>query len=118
VLVEALIMEVDVTDSEDLGINAMLALDRGWDTAIETATDPATAGALGTAGPIGAAQPFVANLFRRTPDGDTTIQAIIRASATDGDTNIVAMPHILTSDNEEAEIRVGDNIPIITSRVE
>jgi hypothetical protein len=32
--------------------------------------------------------------------------------------NIISAPHILTSDNEQAEIRVGDNIPIISSRVQ
>src|SRR4029453_9755621 len=46
------------------------------------------------------------------------IDGILKASATNGDINIVSAPHILTSDNEEAEIRVGDNIPIISSRVE
>src|SRR5262249_4243564 len=44
--------------------------------------------------------------------------SIITLSATNGNINIVSAPHILTSDNEEAEIRVGDNIPIISSRVE
>jgi hypothetical protein len=46
------------------------------------------------------------------------IDGILKLSATNGDINIVSAPHILTSDNEEAEIRVGDNIPIISSRVE
>ena len=40
------------------------------------------------------------------------------AASRDADTNILSAPHILTSDNEEAEIRIGDNIPIITSRVD
>ena len=46
------------------------------------------------------------------------IDGILRLSASNGDTNILSAPHILTSDNEQAEIRVGDNIPIISSRVE
>ena len=32
--------------------------------------------------------------------------------------NIVSAPHILTSDNEEAEIQIGQNIPIVTGRTE
>jgi hypothetical protein len=52
-----------------------------------------------------------------TEDG-SLIQGIIRASAQDGGRNIIASPHILTSDNEQAEIRIGDNIPIVSSRVE
>ena len=46
------------------------------------------------------------------------IQGIIKASASDAGTNIISAPHILTSDNEEAEIRIGNNIPIISSRVQ
>ena len=53
----------------------------------------------------------------RTGSG-TIIDQIINLSASNGDVNIVSAPHILTSDNEQAEIRVGDNIPIISSRVE
>jgi hypothetical protein len=49
--------------------------------------------------------------------GETLIQAIMRVSASEGGTNVLSAPHILTLDNEEAEIVVGDNIPIVTSRV-
>jgi hypothetical protein len=42
----------------------------------------------------------------------------MQAAATDGRINILSSPHILTSDNEQAEIRIGDNIPIVTSRVQ
>ncbi|MBW2270047.1 MAG: hypothetical protein JRH16_15880, partial [Deltaproteobacteria bacterium] len=48
----------------------------------------------------------------------TVINGIIQAANRDAGTNILSAPHILTSDNEEAEIRVGDNIPIISSRVQ
>jgi hypothetical protein len=74
-----------------------------------------------------AAFPFFARFLRdtipRDDEGNATgdgsaIQGIIRAAASDDDANIISAPHILTSDNEEAEIRVGDNIPIITSRVQ
>ena len=50
--------------------------------------------------------------------GGSLIQGIITASADLGGTNILSAPHILTMDNEEAEIKVGANIPIVTSRVE
>jgi hypothetical protein len=46
------------------------------------------------------------------------IQGILTAASNDDSVNVISAPHILTSDNEEAEIRVGDNIPIITSRVQ
>jgi general secretion pathway protein D len=131
VLVEALIMEVDVSDSQELGFNGILRLvEDPVDITIASATDDTTAAAAGAAlgGPLGAqAGPFIANFVRDTleldDDGNPTedgslIQGIIRASAQDGGRNIIAAPHILTSDNEQAEIRIGDNIPIVSSRVE
>ncbi len=43
---------------------------------------------------------------------------MVSASARLSDFNLISAPHILTSDNEEAEIKVGANIPIVTSRVQ
>ncbi len=133
VLVEALIMEVDVNDIEAFGFNGIVGFVNG-DTQlfIEQNTDAQTLGAIGSGaavgGPIGAAIPFLSSFIRDTRDIDpvtgertgdgTVIQSIIRAAANDGDVNIVSAPHILTSDNEQAEIRIGNNIPIITSRVQ
>jgi general secretion pathway protein D len=140
VLVEALIMEVDVSDGTELGFNSLFRLINGdTDLTIGQITDAATIGAIG--GPGGAAAaagtaalPLFMNFFRQTfitddggtpndPSDDTTtngslIQGIIRAAAQDAGTNIISAPHILTSDNEEAEIRIGNNIPIISSRVQ
>ncbi len=125
VLVEALFMEVDVTDTSDLGFNALLRITRGWDIAVRSATDSTTRGGLDIQDAVvsGAASallpgsgPFAASVVRETIGGNV-IAAILRASATDGNTNVLSAPHILTSDNEEAEIRIGNNIPIVTSRV-
>jgi len=121
VLVEALIMEVTVNDDRALGINSLLELQNGWDIVFSSITDGTTAELLGQAAATATGlpgAPFAANARRVTNDGDTTIQAIIRASASDSDTNVLSAPHLLTSDNEEAEIRIGNNIPIPTSRVE
>jgi type II secretory pathway component GspD/PulD (secretin) len=54
----------------------------------------------------------------RLPDG-TEIPAqtaLFNAIAQDDDINILSAPNILTTDNEEAEIVVGQNVPFITSR--
>lgn len=45
------------------------------------------------------------------------LSALINLSKTDTDVNIVSAPRLLTSDNEEAQIIVGSNVPIITSRL-
>jgi general secretion pathway protein D len=137
VLVEALIMEVDVSDNEELGFSGLVKIVNG-DTryAIALGADAATAALLGpevepedgmdavaTAADFieqispATGIPFLGGMEHVNGDG-TTIQGIIRAAASDSGTNIISAPHILTSDNEEAEIRIGDNIPIVTSRVQ
>jgi general secretion pathway protein D len=127
VLVEALIMEVAVNDTTDLGLSWVLQFG-GPDTAytITQAVDSLTGGLLKNPGknskgdtnppPIGPNNAFTAAVA--IVDGDNFIQAVLNATASDGNINIISAPHILTSDNEEAEILVGDNIPIITNRVQ
>jgi general secretion pathway protein D len=44
------------------------------------------------------------------------LTALIKAIASDDDTNILSTPSIVTLDNEEASIVVGQNIPIVTGR--
>jgi general secretion pathway protein D len=139
VLVEALIMEVTVGDGQDLGFNAVVrAVGGDQSVGLSSRTDSQSEGVLGSssgsgdddgggtdlgglasqlvplfAGPGG----FLARFVWR--DGnDDIIRAVIRAAANNSSVNVLSAPHILTSDNEEAEILVGDNIPIITSRVQ
>jgi general secretion pathway protein D len=54
-------------------------------------------------------------------NGDTVnipaFSALLKLSKTNSDVNILSAPRLLTSDNEEAEIVVGSNVPIITSRL-
>src|SRR5699024_9610502 len=40
--------------------------------------------------------------------------AILQAMQTDSDVNVLSTPHILTMDNEEAEIIVGENVPFVS----
>jgi general secretion pathway protein D len=41
--------------------------------------------------------------------------ALINALATSGDADVLSTPHILATDNEDAEINVGQNIPLQTN---
>jgi cell division septation protein DedD len=60
------------------------------------------------------------------PDGKETtkavvlpvIQAVVQAVRTDGDANIMAAPQILTADNAEAQIIVGENRPFPTQQLQ
>ena len=147
VLVEALIMEVDVSDSQDLGFSGLVRILDGnkgsygvgsfTDSGLgpfspnDSGTDGGTGGdptpparldldnAQALLGPLLAGiDPASFVTVASAKAGSTLIQAVIRASATLNGTNILSAPNILTSDNEEAEIKVGNNIPIITSRVQ
>ncbi len=140
VLVEALIMEVKVSDSKALGFSAIVESVSGNTTGSggsvsgprrpigssgndpdadpdNPVTLPEFVGQRLTDTALGAPATFFGTFSRDTRDenGGSLIQGIIIASAGNSDTNIVASPHILTTDNEEAEIKIGQNIPIITS---
>jgi len=129
VLVEALIMEVDVSDSIDLGFSGLVRITQGdgdsfvigslTDSVLGTEEDDEDAGGI-LDNLLGAIADNPANFLggAAVESGTTLIQGLIRASATVNGTNILSAPHILTLDNEEAEIKVGDNIPIISSRVQ
>jgi general secretion pathway protein D len=43
------------------------------------------------------------------------VAAILQAYQKDSDVNILSTPQILTTDNEEAEIKVGENVPYLTT---
>jgi general secretion pathway protein D len=45
-----------------------------------------------------------------------SLSAILNAYKQDDDIHIISTPQILTTDNEEAEIKVGENVPYITSQ--
>ncbi|MGZ5819608.1 MAG: type II secretion system secretin GspD, partial [Burkholderiaceae bacterium] len=48
--------------------------------------------------------------------GILTLGAVAHALATDGTTNILSTPNLITLDNEEAKIIVGQNVPFITGQ--
>ncbi|MBF0110275.1 MAG: type II secretion system secretin GspD [Magnetococcales bacterium] len=56
----------------------------------------------------------LAGLLVGGTDG-TNLIALLRALKSDADTNILSTPSIVTLDNEEAEIVVGQEVPFITS---
>jgi general secretion pathway protein D len=121
VLVEALIMEVDVSDGLGLGFSGLATITSGDDSFgvgsltgpdIGTSTNPNLSQLLAAA----AGSTFAGGAQIQT--GKTVINALLTASANVTGTNVLSAPHVLTLDNEQAEIKVGSNIPIITSRVE
>jgi general secretion pathway protein D len=138
VFVEALILELSMDATQRLGASLQGAVEVGGDSLIfgtsNLNTGPAAladlASSSGTTGiPSLLAQSIegilVGGLFNpitvKGLDGqDVTVpalSALIDVSKRDADVNILSAPRLLTSDNEEAEIIVGSNVPIITSRL-
>jgi general secretion pathway protein D len=133
VMVEALIMEVDVDDSKDLGLGWLhtIATNEGGVITIGTGpfsgldvTDLADIPTGLTSALVGRSVTVtVPNAATPDDPNDTVdidvpvIQGLLTAAQTNSDINIVSAPVILTADNEEAEIVVGDNIPVPTSQV-
>lgn len=128
VMVEALIMEVDVTDGQDLGAGWIYRTKVGSSGVLGLGSATGASPSLGSLlGGLSTAGQFTTALLAGSiditdPNGVITsvpiIQAIITASQSDNDVNIISAPTVLTADNEEAEIVVGENIPVPTSRLQ
>ncbi len=52
----------------------------------------------------------------RVQEGGVSFAAIVRALAGDGRTNILSTPSLVTLDNVEAEIKVGQEVPFLTGQ--
>ncbi len=128
VMVEALIMEVDVDDNTDLGAGFLYRTLFGSDDTFATFNfgfppiDPNAPAVPGFGAFAGA---ILGGSITITDPNDPTatitvpvIEGLMTASAGNQNTNIISAPVILTADNEEAQIVVGENIPIPVSQVQ
>ena len=52
--------------------------------------------------------------FTQNVNGNTSLGALVNLMQGDGDTNILSTPNLMTLDNEEASIMVGENVPFPT----
>ena len=119
VLVEAIIVEVAANSADQLGVT-WAAL--GTDSIVGiTDTDLTTsiadfAGVLGDdpTGAIGAISPGATIGFGKINDSGSGWAGLIQALESDADTNIMATPNLVTLDNEEAEINVGQEVPFVS----
>jgi general secretion pathway protein D len=105
VLVEAVIVEVNDSVLDDLGVQ--------WRTS--TPTDGVFSGfsAIPTNVP-NTALPALGSGLTLGYFKNNSLRALIRALETDSTANVLSTPTIVTLDNEEAEILVGSNVPFIT----
>jgi general secretion pathway protein D len=120
VFVEAVIMEVNLQDETQLGISAHGAIPYktsdgtgfipiGSETGRVNSFSPLSLVSLGgfLSGLVG---PTSAELKDVLP-GVPSISILVQALQTSSDVNVISTPHVLASDNEEAEITVGQNVP-------
>jgi general secretion pathway protein D len=147
--VEALIVEVDVNKSANLGVQWILygqgnstvpaavtnlpgsgtsivnlaATAIGGVTGLTTAATTATTGttvstgASAAASALSSAIPTGATLaVGRFASSGTNFAAILQALRSDGTSNIISTPSLITMNNEEAEVKVTQEIPLITGQ--
>jgi len=145
VQVEALIVEVDVNKSANLGVQWILygqgnsvvpaavtnlpgsgtsivnlaAAAIGGVTGLTSSTSATTASTTGStaASTLSGAIPTGATLaVGRFEKSGTNFAAIIQALRSDGTSNIISTPSLITMNNEEAEVKVTQEIPLITGQ--
>jgi general secretion pathway protein D len=133
VYVESLIVEVSAKRAAEFGIQwaglsgdstsafrvgSITGFSSGGNNLITQAAARLGAAASGTTTTTGLAPPgngINLGIFRQI-GGQLTLGAIARALETDSDANILSMPNLITLDNEEAKIIVGQNVPFVTGQ--
>ena len=130
VFVEAVVMEIDLDKTLDVGVEwrAAAQVGGGQNSAVIGGANYGIQGGMNSllAG-LAAGAPLIfpgSGLVAggiggsvTLPDGTKVpaIAAVLRASQGNNNLNILSSPHLLTQNNKEAEIIVAENIPFITS---
>ncbi|AZP10788.1 type II secretion system secretin GspD [Undibacterium parvum] len=123
VYVEALIVEVSPENTLDFGVQWLAATgDKNSNYRVAGATSFSTAGdnifnlAAGNATKVGSVLPtngLSVGIFRQI-GSQLGLGALAHAIASDKNNNVLSIPTLLTLDNEEAKIVVGENVPFVT----
>jgi len=123
VLVEAIIVELSDDDGRDLGLQWLfLDGDKGYGSSRSNALLGATAQGAAKLADSGDASDLITALSA-TPgqvlgvageNGNLSFNVVLNALNENTDANILSTPSLLTLDNEEASIVVGQNVPFVT----
>jgi len=137
VYVEALILELSMDATREVGVSLQGGVEVGGNSVV-FGTSNLNSGSVGLGSLAPASGSQFPSLLSQTvnglllgglfspitttgPDGNTitipAFSALIQLSEDSSDVNILSAPRLLTSDNEEAEIIVGSNVPVITNRL-
>jgi len=127
VYVEAAIIEMGLTKSRELGFEFQAANLDKLSNNQAMAVGGTNFGGIGAAtvgGPAafatfpGLAVGAVKGTFTFKGTEYLNIGALLRAVQMDSDVNVLSTPNILTSDNQKAEIMVGQNVPFTTGQTQ
>ena len=127
VYVESLIVEINADKAAQLGVQwAGLSGNGGADYRVGVLTGFGSGGdnliqQAGTtlsssATPLVPGNGLAALLVKQNSNGKLGLGLLARALETDAKANILSMPNLITLDNEEARIIVGQNVPFITGQ--
>ncbi len=125
VYVEAVIMEIGVNKLREIGVEIQAPLQTDSSGLIENTFQPAGGtnfggiGTFATSGPVGLtglAIGVVKGTFKFGKETFLNVGALLRALQNDTDVNVLSTPQILTTDNQKAEIIVGENRPFPTGQ--
>ena len=128
VLIEAAIIEVEGSDADQLGVQwalgdissgiGIINFDNIGSSLGSIAAGAVANGALGAAGAISAGTSLVLGDYKEGSDGSRKLYgAMIQALKENTKSNLLSTPSIVTMDNEEAYIVVGENVPFVTGSV-
>ncbi|MFZ6767057.1 type II secretion system secretin GspD [Undibacterium sp. Di26W] len=125
VYVEALIVEITADKANELGVQWMgLSGDSTSNYRVGGGTSFSSAGnnlltlAAGNSTSAGSVLPgkgLSLGIFKQI-NGQLGLGALAHILQTDGNANVLSIPNIVTLDNEEANIIVGKNVPLITGQ--
>ncbi len=115
VLVEAIIAELSTANSSQLGVNFAVDGSDSNRPAAFTNLGGATQALVGTVASGGAALSNGLSLALGRFGGDgVDFGVLLSAIASDSNNNVLSTPSLVTLDNQEAEIIVGQNVPFVT----
>jgi general secretion pathway protein D len=125
VYIESMIVEVSGGDAADFGFQWQGLVGKSGDTTgLIAGTNFTPVGGSGNIigvntgavqGQINVGEGLNLGLLRSV-NGVVSLAAIARALQSQANTNIVSTPNLITLDNEEAKIVVGENVPFITGQ--
>jgi general secretion pathway protein D len=124
VYIESMIVEVAPSDSADFGFQWQGLLGKSGDRfGLIAGTNYSASGrpsiidinTSAAQGQVNVGQGLNLGLLS-VINGVTSLAAVARLLQSQSDTNIVSTPNLITLDNEEAKIVVGENVPFITGQ--